>query len=685
MRYTIFLIGILFLINTGLAENLADGIQEETSFELADFHDSAFEESFAFPEEEFNAEEELDAQQRSVLMLPTENVNTADESWQTPPKSLHAESTKGSTVVLTWTPSIGKLPKNVKYYVYELDSATGAALQVGKATTGKKMTLKSVIGGDHTYLVRAEYVDASTGKETYGVFSSPASVTVSSVLWKKKPVVTAMQYGEAVRVTWSVAEPADGYDVTVTHGTGAAASVHTEWVDTNEFVDNDPVYGVISYTVTPVKNGEMGSRSASKKVRIDESWKSAPVITSVTQSAIGEAIVRWKSGEAADRYIISGGKKKVTVLTDNLRVTEQGEYEAEIETALSGKKTFKVTPASVDSRGKVVKGTASAGFTITLKKSSSDLAATNLRAATGTGKITVSWENYNPYARKFEAVLYNASGETWTEEIATASRQTEYSAVFDELRQGVYGFYVNTELQNGRVIRETLPQIDATELLAGYVHVESITLDHKTLTIQVGEKATLKATLVPANATNQKVTWTSSAEGIATVSSSGVVTAANAGNAVITARAEDGGMTATCKVSVVIPVTGVSLNETEVELVVGETKTLKATVEPDNATNKNVTWKSSNTGVAEVSSGGVVTAKASGTAVITVTTQDGKKTADCEVAVYDPVTSIALNKTETVLAVGQTETLVPSFEPEGAKAVVSWSSSNSAAAEVDSA
>ena len=82
-----------------------------------------------------------------------------------------------------------------------------------------------------------------------------------------------------------------------------------------------------------------------------------------------------------------------------------------------------------------------------------------------------------------------------------------------------------------------------------------------------------------------------------------------------------------------IAVTGVSLNKTELSLVVGSNETLTATVEPATATNKAVTWKSSKPAIAEVDETGKVTAKQVGTATITVTTNDGGKTATCEVKV----------------------------------------------------
>nr|MCR5294049.1 fibronectin type III domain-containing protein [Lachnospiraceae bacterium] len=150
-------------------------------------------------DEETGESEEADyLEARSVLMLPTELTLKAAKDWQAAPMFLSAESTKNSTVVLTWTPALKKLPKGVKYYVYDIDEKTGAALQIGKPTNGKKMTLKNVPRGQHVFAVRAEIVDSTMNAENYGVLSYAPAVTVNSVLWADKPKVTAAQLGTTI-------------------------------------------------------------------------------------------------------------------------------------------------------------------------------------------------------------------------------------------------------------------------------------------------------------------------------------------------------------------------------------------------------------------------------------------------------------------------------------------------------
>ena len=183
--------------------------------------------------------------------------------------------------------------------------------------------------------------------------------------------------------------------------------------------------------------------------------------------------------------------------------------------------------------------------------------------------------------------------------------------------------------------------------------VTSVTLDKTTASLKVGETVTLTATVNPDDATDKTVTWTSSDEAIATVSN-GVVTAKKVGTATITAKAGD--KTATCQITVVATeVTSVTLNKTTASLKAGETVTLTATVNPDDATDKTVTWTTSDQTIATVSNG-VVTAKKVGTA--TITAKAGNKTATCQITVVaTEVTSVTLNKTTASLRAGETVTL----------------------------
>lgn len=176
------------------------------------------------------------------------------------------------------------------------------------------------------------------------------------------------------------------------------------------------------------------------------------------------------------------------------------------------------------------------------------------------------------------------------------------------------------------------------------VLVESVKLSSSSLSIMVGEEATLTATVLPENATNVAVSWTSGNTAVATVAD-GVVTGVSEGSATISVITEDGSKTASCLVTVSdYHATSVVVSPAEKqELKKGETVQLSATVSPDNAINKSVTWSSSDYAVANVDANGLVTAVGGGEATITATTVDGGLTASVSVFVKVPCEGVALS------------------------------------------
>ena len=205
-----------------------------------------------------------------------------------------------------------------------------------------------------------------------------------------------------------------------------------------------------------------------------------------------------------------------------------------------------------------------------------------------------------------------------------------------------------------------------------------------------GQAQTLDYIVSPANATNKKVTLTSSNPSvIAAISGTDLVAvvAISAGTATITITTEDGGFTDTRDVTVAIPVTGVWLNKTTLSLVRGEKETLVATVAPTDATNKTVTWSSDNPAIAHVDPGtGEIQAISAGSAVITAKTFNGDFTATCTVTITapsKPVTGITLPTATLNMEKGDKITLTPTIAPADASIKgVSWTSSNKAVATV---
>ncbi len=170
---------------------------------------------------------------------------------------------------------------------------------------------------------------------------------------------------------------------------------------------------------------------------------------------------------------------------------------------------------------------------------------------------------------------------------------------------------------------------DETDLVA----TTGVTLSATEVSIFPGEQVELKATLTPDNCTSSYKTWASSDAKVATVDVWGRVVGLTPGETTITVTTASGKCTASCKVTVKeIQATGVALNKTTTTVYIGEIDNLTATVTPDNASDKTVTWTSSNPAIATVGEDGKVTGVEIGKATITATTKNGIS-ASCEVTV----------------------------------------------------
>ena len=219
------------------------------------------------------------------------------------------------------------------------------------------------------------------------------------------------------------------------------------------------------------------------------------------------------------------------------------------------------------------------------------------------------------------------------------------------------------------------------------VPVTSVTLNQSVYTLAIGASYTLIPTVLPANATDRQVKWSSSNEKTVTVSDRGVIQAIAEGTSTI--KAEAGGKSATCAVTVektIVAVTEVTLDRTSLTLKVNETFTLSATVAPENATDKAVKWTTSDSGVVRVSNG-TVTSVGEGTAKITAAA--GGKSASCTVTVknaepeFIPVDSVTLNRESLELKVDETFTLTALIAPSDAtETEIIWNSDNTSVATV---
>lgn len=280
-------------------------------------------------------------------------------------------------------------------------------------------------------------------------------------------------------------------------------------------------------------------------------------------------------------------------------------------------------------------------------------------SGTGGGTPTVTVSN-NAIVRANGGISDDSSTDI---QIGADSNESNGGIVFDGKNGTVYG---NVSLQEDITIGEgeSLTLDDGASLntgdytltvdggtLTGNVtgkvtyKVTGVSLSKASLTLDVGGTEDLIATITPETATDKNLTWASDANGVATVDQNGKVNAVAPGTANITVTTQDGSHTATCAVTVTQPVTGVTLDPTSLSLFTGDTATLTATVEPENATNKNVTWSSDKPEVATVENG-KVTAKAAGTATITATAEDDSDiSATCTVTVTQSEYSISADTT----------------------------------------
>lgn len=242
----------------------------------------------------------------------------------------------------------------------------------------------------------------------------------------------------------------------------------------------------------------------------------------------------------------------------------------------------------------------------------------------------------------------------------------------------------------------SVPAITAScSVTVNTVAVDGISLSDTSITLYKGSWKTISAVVTPSGAADPAVTWTSSAPSVATVDSTGKITAVGVptdkeyGEATITAQTSNSSVKATITVKVLpaVLITSLTLNKSDLALNVGDEETLTVTGTPSTATNKTINWSSSNKDVASVSSSGKIIAASKGTAVIKAEATDGSgKYASCVVTVNNiQVLNVYLDKSSFDLSEGDTATVKATIYPTNAtNQAIKWTSSNTSVATVDS-
>ncbi len=239
--------------------------------------------------------------------------------------------------------------------------------------------------------------------------------------------------------------------------------------------------------------------------------------------------------------------------------------------------------------------------------------------------------------------------------------------------------------------------------VGGAIPVTDVAISSSDLNLQAGETFDLDPVIIPSNATNQIVTWTTSNPTIAIINGSGVVTAISQGTVTAEVVTFDGSHKAVITVTVTgtgggsttVDVTGIIMASTNVSIDVGETTRLSATVTPPDATVKTVLWASNNPSVVTIDNLGNITGQAEGSAIITARSLNGGFTATSSITVTDSgtgggggtpvaVTAITTSPSRVTLDVGQTSAITATVSPSNATdKSINWSTSNAAVATVN--
>jgi sialate O-acetylesterase len=374
------------------------------------------------------------------------------------------------------------------------------------------------------------------------------------------------------------------------------------------------------------------------------------------------------STAAENQYYAGWTKLKLTSVTDTAAIT----FDAGAD-KISGSKSLKYTMVangtahnnlSTDQQlAWVFAGVKDKVYTISFKAKSS--------VATSIGVALTNWgvTNYLPE----QSVFVTTTAQTFTYTSTTPINQADNRTIFS--------------FRMGKLPAGVSVWIDDVVITMG-IPVASVLVSPATALVSVGSTVQLNASVLPADATNKLLNWTSADNNIATVDAAGLVSAKSAGTVRITATSQDGSKTSYADITVqtgAIAVTGLSINPTSASINIGETKQFSAVVAPLGASNKTVMWSSDNEAVATVDANGLVKAIAKGTANIAATTQDGNYKATAVVSVAIPLTGVSFIQSSGMVQIGSPVQLTTIFSPLNAtNTAVTFSSNKTSVAIVSS-
>ncbi len=519
--------------------------------------------------------------------------------------------------------------------VATIDS-TGLVTAVKKGTTQINATMvnKELFGTDemHTATITINVIDSFAVSESQHIMNVGDSFDISAIVTDQSATVTWVSSDESVA---KVAVSKDNkFGATIT-----GVSKGTATITATQIIDGVAKYATCEVSVKePVVNVEISPA----QIEILRGSK-YPLVIEFTPFRPDNMNVMWVSSDNSivtvdDKGVITGvkgGQAAVSV------ISEDG---------------IKVASCTVTVREPVT--------SIQL-----DVHRVTTSLLTGTYQLTYTIEP------KGEGVNRDVTWTSSAPDIATVSE----NGLVTFLKPGKATIVVKT-IDGG--ISGNL--IDTCEF---YINnpVTSVDLDYTDITLKMGEEFRLTALVLPEDASDKTVLWSSSDTNVATVNENGMVTAVNSGSATILCKSADSGETSMCNVTVYQPVTGVTISNESMTVRKGQEFWLNATCQPENAMNKLIIWSSSDTSIATVYKNGKVTAVEPGDCVITATSQDSGVTARCSLTVTQPITGISLNTNAKTILAGEKFVIIPTIEPLDAdNKNVTYTSSDTSVATVDS-
>ena len=576
------------------------------------------------------------------------------------------DSANGLTVKATFTDgSTQTLSKGANGYSYVVKNSSGVAIDTSnKFNTEDVYTLvvsyKKYIPveielnvGVYSYLTGITPSMTTTAFNTADVLSTNLASTLTAALtYNVSSLNKTVVYNNFT---------ANKLAVTLLNPNGISHSLDTAFGEAGNWTlkvystEDSSIYGTVTLTVSAIPVTDISLNSEALTLYVGGSaqltatvnptnatnqgiiWTSSDsTVASVSETGlvsaikVGTATITATSSDGGKTATCSITVKKQTATTATITSNNTGKNDQAASLSTSSFLTEGITLSSVSSSGSVYYTNDSS---YRMGKSSGTGSITFTIPATVVTGITLDAAAYNndtsvPVKISTSA---NTTGETVT--VADSTRTEIATTSFASDSSESTTITVSTTSNGKRLYFYGITILCG---VAEPIYPTAISLANSSC--NVGYTTQLVPTFTPSDTNQTSLSWTSSNTNVATVDQTGLVTGISAGSTTITATGEkENGdpVSASCTVTVTtVSVTGVSLNKTSTDLSLNSDLTLVATVAPANATNKNVTWTSSNTSVATVNNG-TVTGKAVGTATITVKTVDGNKTATCTVSVIN--------------------------------------------------